>query len=122
MLAAVPPKVRTHPAWDEARLQPKPRTLRELDAAVTAPLGGFASAEDYYQRASAYPYLPKITTPTFVIAATDDPLIPVPMIRNALWSASTQVEITRSGGHVGYVGLGKHDQWLEQRIVDWLTR
>ncbi len=46
-----------------------------FDEAVTAPLHGFAGAEDYYEKASGQPYLQHIAIPTLVIHAEDDPML-----------------------------------------------
>ena len=44
-------------------------TVREFDEICTAPLNGFRSAEDYYQRCSAKQFLSQIRLPTFVLVA-----------------------------------------------------
>ncbi len=49
-----------------------PRTLREFDDRVTAPLGGFASALEYYEWAAAKNFVHAITVPTLVLASDDD--------------------------------------------------
>ena len=61
------------PAGREAGL----RTVREYDDVITAPFGGYENAVDYYTRSSAGPWLPKIDRPTLVLAAADDPMIPL---------------------------------------------
>ena len=50
--------------------------MREFDAAYTAPHFGFASAEDYYHRASAMRVASRIRVPALVITAEDDPFVP----------------------------------------------
>ncbi|MDP1932589.1 MAG: alpha/beta fold hydrolase, partial [Gammaproteobacteria bacterium] len=57
---------------DLRRLQ----TLWEFDDQVTAPLHGFAGAEDYYERCSSGPVLPRIKTPVQLIQSGNDPIIP----------------------------------------------
>ena len=53
------------------------RTVREYDDRITAPFGGYESAAQYYERSSAGPWLASIDRPTLVLAAADDPMIPV---------------------------------------------
>ncbi len=81
------------------------RTLSEFDAQVTAPLHGFPSAEDYYARASALRYLPRVAVPTLCISSTDDPFFPADALAQAHAAASPHVtfEITPWGGHTGFV-------------------
>jgi predicted alpha/beta-fold hydrolase len=105
-------------------LHPLPRHLRDFDKRFTAPLGGFESAEDYYHRASSAPLLKEIDAPTVVLAAADDPIVPVGPFAAASYSSSTQLVIVPSGGHLGFFakkGADPDRRWLDWRIVDWVT-
>jgi len=89
------------------------------DNEVTAPLHGFRSASDYYQRASAGPLLGDIELPTLILHAEDDPFMPADLFsRLPAPSPSVRVEIARHGGHVGYVERrgGRLCSWLTRRI------
>jgi len=81
------------------------RTLREIDEAMTAPLHGFASADDYYTRSSSRRYLPGIQVPTLIMRAKDDPLISAGDIPYDLFEYNPALfaGITERGGHVGWV-------------------
>lgn len=106
---------------------PKLRALRDFasfDNAVTAPLNGFASADDYYRRSSSGPFLQAIRIPTLILQARDDPFMGGDIIpaREAL-SAAIRLELSAHGGHVGFVAAGRRGApryWLEQRIPAWL--
>lgn len=98
----------------------KSRTLREFDDKITAPLHGFSSAQEYYTVSSSRKYLRSIRVPTLLLHAKDDPLMTedvIPDIEEL--SDYIQLELTESGGHVGFV-TGKYpwrpEYWLEQRI------
>lgn len=99
------------------------RDFRSFDDAVTAPLNGFASAHDYYSRASSGPFLPAIRVPTLVLQARDDPFMGSGIIPNAEDLASAiRLEVSDHGGHVGFVAAGRRAEphyWLEQRIPAW---
>jgi predicted alpha/beta-fold hydrolase len=102
---------------------PLPKTVMEFDDRFTAPLSGFVDVRDYYEQSSSGPLLPKIDLPTLVLAAADDPVIPVSIFRAADFSSSTEVLITDHGGHVGYLGVAGIDadrRWMDWRIVDWI--
>ena len=58
-------------------------TFREFDDAATAPLHGFAGADDYYARSSSLPFLERITVPTLCLSALDDPFVPPEAARRA---------------------------------------
>ena len=101
------------------------RTFRDFDNAATAPLHGFADADDYYLRASSIFDLHKITTPTLCISAEDDPFTPpgvLDRVREKASPAMTLV-VTKSGGHTGFVSGSapwRCVYWAEQYAVDWL--
>lgn len=100
------------------------RTFWEFDERYTAPLNGYSSAADYYQRASSRFFLGQIRVPTLLIQAEDDPFI----YRHSLpepheLSSSTQFELHKNGGHVGFVGGSPRQPhyYLEHRISQWLS-
>lgn len=101
-----------------------PRTLFEFDDRVTAPLSGFSGAPDYYMRSSSIGQLVEIRVPTLILAAADDPIIPVQMFDSLPSSPTTLLHITRHGGHVGFYGRSGADPdrfWLDWRVVDFVT-
>lgn len=103
------------------------RTLRDFDDAVTAPMHGFADADDYYRRSSAIHFLGGIRTPTLLLSALDDPFLPRDVLdevaRLAATNPSLTVELPAHGGHAGFVG-GRNplrpDQYLERRVAEFL--
>jgi uncharacterized protein len=100
------------------------RTIRDYDEAITAPYAGFRNAEHYYSISSAGPHLTQIVRPTLILAAPDDPLIPVDSITKFALPASGVVtrEITSTGGHVGFVAGTKAPGWFwaAERVLDFL--
>ncbi len=80
------------------------RSLREFDDRVTAPLHGFAGADDYYARCSARGFLQQIRIPTLILQARDDPFMtPDGLPDPQELSACIDFELTDTGGHVGFV-------------------
>lgn len=102
------------------------RTLREFDNAVTAPLHGFKSADEYYSMCSSRQYLGLIQTPTLILHAKDDPFTTenaLPSIKEV--SPQVTLELTEQGGHVGFVaGIfpWKPIYWSELRILNYLRQ
>jgi uncharacterized protein len=82
------------------------RTLREFDDAATAPLHGFADAEDYYARSSSGPLLGGIRVPTLLLQAVDDPFLPAAALpRDAVRSNPyITAAFVAGGGHLGFIG------------------
>lgn len=118
LLRRVPPGVHASEAFQQLSLRPAPRTLRELDRRITAPLGGFADVDDYYRQASSAPYLHALSRPTLILTSADDPIVPVDMFQQTPMSAVVETAITRRGGHAGFVGRGQ-EQWMDDRLVEW---
>jgi predicted alpha/beta-fold hydrolase len=81
------------------------RSVREFDDRITARYSGFTGADDYYFRASAARVVDRISIPTLVLHALDDPFIRMmPQTREALTlnPATTLVE-TAHGGHCAFL-------------------
>jgi predicted alpha/beta-fold hydrolase len=111
---------------DAARIA-RARTIREFDERATAPLHGFAGADDYYARASVLPYLPTIRVPTLCISAEDDPFYPADAVARARAVASRDVTfvVTSWGGHTGFVAgrwPWRPVYWAEEAAIAWLAR
>ena len=100
------------------------RTFWEFDGRITAPLHGYADAQDYYKRASSRYFLGRIETPTLIIQAADDPFVFSHSVPDANeLSTSTELELHAHGGHVGFVAGSPRRPvyYLERRIPPWLT-
>jgi predicted alpha/beta-fold hydrolase len=101
------------------------RNVRDFDEALTAPLHGFANAEDYYRRSSAGPFLSAIAIPTLLIHSMDDPIaVPesIPHDRIAE-NRCLETAFTDHGGHVGFV-MGTPwapGFWAEERGAEFLA-
>jgi uncharacterized protein len=103
------------------------RTVRQFDSAYTAPFHGFLSAEDYYHRASAIRVVDRIAVPALIVAADDDPFVPVEQFSAPAVAANPAIRvlITRHGGHCGYVAMdasGYDGYWAEQQVVAFAAR
>ncbi len=109
---------------DVALPQP-PRTLREFDDLFTAPLGGFGSASEYYQAASADALLPEIRVPTCILSSRDDPLIPIEPLVSLPRNPHVNLMLTERGGHLGFIAGKTTDPdrcWMDWRVVDWIAQ
>ncbi|MGQ0562902.1 MAG: YheT family hydrolase [Gemmatimonadota bacterium] len=101
------------------------RSFREFDDAVTAPLHGFASAEDYYTRSSSAQFVPRIRVPTLLLHSEDDPFLPASSIPRAAIAQNQHVtaSIQRQGGHVGFIyGTPATPRfWAEENAARFLS-
>jgi len=85
-------------------------TLRDFDDHATAPLHGFAGADDYYARCSSGTILSEIRTPTLILHAEDDPFIPSTSLPRKAFQENPflDVRLVSKGGHLGFVGSGSY--------------
>lgn len=111
-----------------------PIDLRDLDRCkdfwsfddkVTAPLHGFRNAGEYYRKSSCRQFLPAIRTPTLLLHAADDPFLSRSAVPDKEeLSATTILELSRRGGHVGFVAGRsplKPDYWIDARLMAWFA-
>ncbi|MFO1314605.1 MAG: alpha/beta fold hydrolase [Burkholderiales bacterium] len=127
-LATLKPKARgiatRFPGALDPRRIARVRTMWDFDDVVTAPLHGFAGADDYWTRASSKPWLADVALPTLVINARNDPFVPAASLPGPGDVARAVVlEQPATGGHVGFMtgpAPGRLD-WLPQRLFAWFA-
>ncbi len=104
--------------------------FREFDDAATAPLHGFAGADEYYAQSSSRGFLHAIRIPTLLLHASDDPFLPDAALPRAEFAANPLITavVTPRGGHVGFIGgtPWRPEFWAESEaarfLVERLTR
>ena len=117
-------KLEQHPGlFDRERLMAA-RDLYDFDNAFTAPLHGFRSTEDYWERGSAKPHLHRIRIPALVVNARNDPFIPAGCLPSqqevgpnvTLWQPA-------HGGHVGFPAgrFPGHVLAMPEGVMAWMT-
>ncbi|HET7922004.1 MAG TPA: hydrolase [Gammaproteobacteria bacterium] len=95
------------------------RTFREFDDRLTAPLHGMNNADGYYRTCSSRYFLKNIRVPTLILHSRDDPFMsPASLPRPEELSDAVTLELSRRGGHVGFVNgsLLHPNMWLLERI------
>ncbi len=117
-------KLAQYPGLFDRRRMLRSRDFFDFDDTVTAPMHGFASCFDYWERSSCRRFLAGIRVPTLVLNARNDPFLPAHALP-ARDEVSDQVTLDypAEGGHVGFPqGLppGRLD-WLPERTTDWLA-
>lgn len=103
------------------------RRFRDFDHHVMAPLHGFHSGADYYERCSTGPRLDRVHSPLLLVQAEDDPFMApgtLPTVRDT--TAPIERLIVTRGGHLGFVGRCPDSHrpfyWMEQQVAEWLDR
>ncbi len=101
----------------------KLNSIYKYDDTYTAPIHGFKSAAEYYEKCSSKQFLKDIRTPALIIHSKDDPFMTPEVIPNKEdLSEQVTLYITNKGGHVGFVegNFFKPVYWLEKKIVEFL--
>ncbi len=106
-------KIERFPGLADAGRVRASANLYEFDDAFTAPVHGFEGVRDYWQRASAKPWLGGVALPMLALNARNDPFVPESSLPHAgEVSAKVLVETPAGGGHVGFVsGAGPGPRW-----------
>lgn len=117
-------KLAQHPGLFDPKALMAARDLYEFDNVFTAPLHGFKSTDDYWDRASAKPHLPRIRIPALAVNARNDPFVPAGSLPHqhevgpsvTLWQPG-------HGGHVGFLqgSLPGHVRTLPDAVGGWLA-
>ena len=121
-------KLERYPDLVEREALMQARSLYDFDDRVTAPVHGFASADDYYGRSSAIAWIDRIRVPTLLLSAADDPFLPAEVLDEvravARENAALTVEFVARGGHVGFVSgrvPWRPHYYAEWRLCDFLS-
>lgn len=117
-------KLAQHPGLFDRQALLAARDLHSFDDVFTAPLHGFADADDYWRRASAKPVLPDIRVPALVLNALNDPFVPAASLPGPA-EAGTHVTLWQpaGGGHVGFPAgaFPGHVRRMPEAVADWLA-
>ena len=81
-------------------------TLDEFNNTYICQFYGFKDTDDYYRQTSCRTYLKYIETPTLILQAENDPMIPISAWPNkSELSKCTRFVATKTGGHAGFINL-----------------
>ncbi len=94
-----------------------------FDTHFTAPANGFSTVDDYWNESSSKPHLLNIKVPSLIVASEDDSFISENCypIEEAKKNANLFLQITRNGGHCGFIRnfFEKH-WWMEERAFEFI--
>ena len=105
------------------------QSIREFDAAITAPRWGYKDVDAYYLEASPLSQLSRETArlpPTLFLQASDDPWVPAEGIKkfarsNAFHHDSRiKIILTVKGGHNGFHGV--EGCWGDHLVQRWFSK
>ncbi len=119
-------KAKKHPELNiDLELLSKATQFRHIEKLYTVPVFNFNSPEDYWERASSKPYIPKIKHNTLLINAKNDTFLPEDCYPydDAKDSDLFHLMVPNYGGHVGFISsfMGEN-RWIEYQIINFITQ
>lgn len=106
----------------------KTKSLKDFDNLFTFKLKKVESSESYYKSQCCSQYLPNINTPTFLLNALDDPIVPEAQIKYVYdiceKNSNYIMATTKWGGHLGYHEgnplLPNQKTWMDKVAVEYI--
>lgn len=97
-------------------------TLIDFDDAYTAPLHGFNTAVEYYEKCSSLYFIEAIQKPTLIVNAQNDPFLSEKCFLKDKSNSFVQFENPIYGGHCGFSSFNPHRlYWSEKRALAFLS-
>jgi predicted alpha/beta-fold hydrolase len=110
-------KVEHFPDYDLKQMIADMTSLREMHHYFVPNFTDFEDTESYLNAYSLTgDRLKNLATPATIIASEDDPIIPVHDLKLIDKPPALSIEITRYGGHCGYIENLHLDSWIDKRI------
>jgi predicted alpha/beta-fold hydrolase len=93
------------------------KTIQALTDALLEKYSDFPTAHDYFDAYSVLgPAIANIHTPTTIVTAQDDPIIPIEDFYNLKLNEHIRLVIHPRGGHNGFITGFKLQSWYENMI------
>lgn len=106
-------------------------SIRGFDRELVIDKLGFSSVEEYYRASSPLPLLPRLSQPTLILYAADDPLFEPSLVLDletaCAGNPAITLMLTEFGGHVGYISSRRCQRqnqdpdcwWAWNRVLEW---
>ncbi len=116
-------KLELFPEYDYAEMLASARSLDDLNRLFIPRYTDYAEVGDYF---AAYALvgdrLAALPLPAHLIAASDDPIIPVDDLQRIDANENLVIETYRHGGHCGFLESLNARSWVESRILQILQQ
>jgi predicted alpha/beta-fold hydrolase len=100
------------------------KNFEDFDGRYTAPLHGYESAIDFYQKASVKPLINNINIPTTILQAKNDPFLSQECfdLGAAKDNENLHLLLTQKGGHVGFVQKDNQFSFAEHAALAFANK
>jgi len=109
----------------DENLVTKIKDFNAFDELITAPVHGFKSKNEYYQKACPKQRLPDIRVPTLLVNAENDPFLGPNCFpyEEAKHNPNIFLEVPKHGGHCGFPSFNTPPHyWSEIRALDFILK
>lgn len=99
------------------------KSIFDFDEKITAPLWGYKNAMDYYKKCSSSAFISKISVPTLILFAKDDPFIDCSILEPIALPPCVDVYFTQHGGHMGFLAWSGREHgyyWMDKQLISWI--
>lgn len=125
MISRVRRRMELYPGiYGDAQVE-KISSMRLFDDHIVARYGGFADADDYYEKVASSHFAERLNVPTLILHSVDDPFIRLlPGTRDALiQNPHVRYVETQHGGHCAFLEArrnGDDGRWAEKTLLGFL--
>jgi predicted alpha/beta-fold hydrolase len=98
-------------------------SFEEYDRKYTATMTGCANLDEFYNKANSIGALHKIDKPTLMLTSADDPFMPESCYPYSVAKGHQyfHLEVTKHGGHTGFIMNKLRHSWMEHRTFEFLN-
>jgi len=94
-------------------------SLLETTARLVERFTEFSHVNDYFEAYSvAGNTLAEMSIPSTIVAANDDPVIPIKQFHELELPSTTELQITSQGGHCGFLDSWRLSSWISKHITN----
>ncbi len=121
-----------HPTEIDPKAIDRATTIWGFDRELVIPRLGFETVKDYYAATSPLYFLDRLTKPTLIIYAADDPLFDPTLVSDlediVQGKSNIDLILTPHGGHVGHISSqscqrlsnDRDPWWSWNRVLEWI--
>lgn len=116
-------KATQFPGWIDPSHFDHIRRWRDFDEHYSAPINGYADADEFYYQSSSINFLDQIRHRSLLLQAQNDPVISEQCFPYDLAAASPHIHlrVTPGGGHTGFMERGQYFTFAERALLDWVS-
>jgi predicted alpha/beta-fold hydrolase len=100
------------------------KNFHEFDTHYSAKIFGFKDAQDFYDNVQCLPHLKYIKVPVLILNSLNDPMLTGECYPTSIAEDNDNItlELTKQGGHVGFMQKGQKKTYAEERALSFFNQ